>query len=162
LDGRLYREVAVSADATWQAFALVGVGAIASGIGAATGAVDGPFEGVAAAALRASADTLITWFILSHILFCLGVLILRARVSYVGALRALAFAYSLGVLDALRSLPIAGIVVSTLVGLWSLAAAYVTVRAGFQLGHWRSIAVVAASIFLYAVIRVQLKLVTGV
>jgi hypothetical protein len=162
LDGSLYQEIAASRTARAQAPVVISLAVLASAIGGASGALNRPAEGLALAALSSGANTLVTWLLISHILCFVGIVVLRARIGYVGALQALAFSYAPGVLDVFRSVPIVGIVALTVTAFWSLAALYVAVRRGFELGHWKTVAAVAVSLVSYAYIRVQLRFMTGI
>lgn len=161
LDQVFYRD-ATTRESPWPTFSVVAVCVVAGAIGGATGALGGPGEVVAASALHGAADMVITWLLISQLVCLIGIVLLRARVSYRGALQALGFAYAPGVLFVFRAVPLIDIPLLAIAGFWQLAATYVAVRAAFALGHWKTMLILAVSLVTYGYIRVQLRFMTGV
>ena len=130
LDVSLYEEVEADDTATTQAFIVVILASICSGIGTAIGtALTG--QGVLDIGLDLFGGlffALILWVVWSGITYFVGTRVFGGTASSGELLRTLGFSNSPGVLLILSFIPIVGGFISFAVGIWELVAMVVAVR----------------------------------
>lgn len=143
LSSGLYEEVEADTSATGQALAAVVIGSIASGAGAALGAVAGGSALDIAWSLLFGLGTAIGgWLLWALFAFILGVSIFRGphtSSTWGELLRTMGFANSPGVLRLFAFMPLAGGVISLAAYVWMLVAAVVAIRQALDFSTGRAI-----------------------
>jgi len=144
LDVQLYEEVEKDPDATREAFLVVIIVGICSGIG--TIGVEG------AGLIRGLISDVIGWLLWSGIIFLTAILLNR-RLEIGELVRCLGFAYSPHALNLLGVIPIIGFLIFIAAFLWGLAAFVVAVKQALDCETGRAILIVILSSIPYLIIR---------
>ena len=148
LDIQLYEEVEKDQEATGQAFLVVLIVGICSGIGTI-----GVAEG--AGLIKGLISEVIGWLLWSGIIF-LTAMLLNRRLEISELIRCLGFAYSPHVLNLFGVIPIIGFLIFIIVFLWGLAAFVIAVRQALDCETGRAILIVILSSIPYMIIRLAL------
>lgn len=129
LDIGLYEEVERDVKATGQAFQVILIVAIASGIGRSISYLFPFHPGLAVSGLVGGiVATIIGWLIWSFIAFWVGTNIFKGTASYGELLRTIGFANSPRVLEVFLFFPLIGGLIGAIVWLWALVAGVIAIR----------------------------------
>lgn len=157
LDPRTYEEVEADTNATGQALGVVVISSIAAGIGSfGFGGIAGMIWGCVAA--------LIGWVVWAFLIWIIGTKMLpepQTRSDVAELLRTTGFASAPGVLRILGVLPLVGLLISFLAGLWMLVAMVIAVRQALDYQSMARAVVVCVIGFLVNLILVWLLLPRG-
>ena len=149
LDVALYEEVEADKGAMGQAVGVVILSSVAAGIGtiSATG-VKGLIIGTLAA--------LLGWFVWSFLTYFIGTKLLpepQTKADYGELLRTIGFSSSPGVLRVLSIIPMLGVILNFIVGIWMLVAMVIAVRQALDYkSTWRAVGVCLIGWIVQAVI----------
>jgi len=149
LDVALYEEVEADKGAMGQAVGVVILSSVAAGIGtiSATG-VKGLTIGTLAA--------LLGWFVWSFLTYFIGTKLLpepQTKADYGELLRTIGFSSSPGVLRVLSIIPMLGVILNFIVGIWMLVAMVIAVRQALDYkSTWRAVGVCFIGWIVQAVI----------
>ena len=138
LDVALYEEVEADKEALGQALTVVILSSIASGFGAiGTIGLKGLIFGTIVA--------LVSWFIWAYLTYAIGTKFLaepQTKADIGELLRTIGFSSSPGVLRVLAIIPVLGIIINLVCGIWMLVAMVIAVRQALDYkSTWRAIAV---------------------
>ncbi|MGB1558277.1 MAG: YIP1 family protein [Oceanococcaceae bacterium] len=128
LDPALYEEVEHDSQATGQAVGVVVASALAAGVGGASTGGLGGLIGLTLAAL-------LGWVLWAGIIYLIGAKVLptdKTEATVGQLLRTLGFAQSPGLLRVLGFVPLLGLIVHFVVGIWMLCSMVVAVRAALD------------------------------
>jgi hypothetical protein len=138
LDVALYEEVEADTEALGQALTVVILSSVASGFGA-IGAIG--LKGLIFGTLAA----LVSWFIWAYLTYAIGTKLLaepQTKANIGELLRTIGFSSSPGVLRVLAIIPVLGIIINLVCGIWMLVAMVIAVRQALDFkSTWRAIAV---------------------
>jgi hypothetical protein len=163
LDVGLYNEVEADISATNQALTVVVITAVASGIGAALALAIAGRPGTAIFALIGGIiSQLLTWAVMSYVMYFVGTRLFHGTASYGELLRTLGFAYSPGVLLILRFIPVLGGLIALIVGIWRLVTSYIAIREALDLDTGNTIATIIVGVIAYAIVAFIVVLILGV
>lgn len=124
LDAGLYEEVEADPSTMGQAVMVVVISSVAAGIGSM--AVTG-FSGLVVGTLVALAG----WFLWSFLTYIIGTKMLpepQTRADYGELLRTIGFSSAPGVIRVLAFIPVVGLLINFLAGIWMLVAMVIAVR----------------------------------
>ena len=138
LDVNLYEEVEADKNAMGQAMGVVILSSVAAGIGTiGTTGLKGLLFGTVTA--------LLAWFIWAFLTYFIGTRLLpepQTTADYGELLRTIGFSSSPGVLRVLGIIPMLGVIINFLVGIWMLAAMVIAVRQALDYkSTWRAVGV---------------------
>jgi hypothetical protein len=138
LDVALYEEVEADKEALGQAITVVILSSIASGFGAiGTIGLKGLILGTIVA--------LVSWFIWAYLTYAIGTKFLaepQTKADIGELLRTIGFSSSPGVLRVLAIIPVLGIIINLVCGIWMLVAMVIAVRQALDYtSTWRAIVV---------------------
>ena len=138
LDVNLYEEVEADKNAMGQAMGVVILSSVAAGIGTiGTTGLKGLLFGTVTA--------LLAWFIWAFLTYFIGTRLLpepQTTADYGELLRTIGFSSSPGVLRVLGIIPMLGVIINFLVGIWMLAAMIIAVRQALDYkSTWRAVGV---------------------
>ncbi|HEM46119.1 MAG TPA: hypothetical protein ENO23_03645 [Alphaproteobacteria bacterium] len=157
LDVHTYEEVEADQGATSQAALVVGIVAIASGIG---GAQQG-----AAAILGGLIAAFLGWLLWAGVTYLIGDKLLGGTATWGELLRTIGFAQSPGVLYVLGVVPVVGGLIRFGVAVWLLVAGIVAIRQALDFSTGKAIATALlgwlAMVLLMAAILVPLGVTTA-
>lgn len=131
LDVHTYEEVEADEGATSQAALVVGIVAIASGIGGAQQGAAGIFGGLIAAFLG--------WLLWSGVTYLIGDKLMGGTATWGELLRTIGFAQSPGVLYLLGVVPVVGGLIRIGVAVWLLVAGIVAIRQALDFSTGKAI-----------------------
>lgn len=138
LDVALYEEVEADKEALGQAIMVVILSSLASGFGA-IGNIG--FKGLIIGTIVALAS----WFVWAFLTYAIGTKLLaepQTKADLGELLRTIGFSSSPGVLRVLAIIPMLGIVINVVCGIWMLVAMVIAVRQALDYtSTWRAIAV---------------------
>ncbi|HEU4629937.1 MAG TPA: YIP1 family protein [Gemmatimonadaceae bacterium] len=120
LDVATYEEVEADRSATGQAFVVVVIVAVCAGIGHLGAGVGGVIGGII--------SSIVGWLIWSGVTMLVGTKLFGGTADWGELLRTLGFAQSPGVLAILGLIPVLGLLVVFLVGIWQLVTGIVAIR----------------------------------
>ncbi|GIW47090.1 MAG: hypothetical protein KatS3mg078_0967 [Deltaproteobacteria bacterium] len=152
LDTAFYEEIEKDTEATGEAFIVVVIGGVCSGIGL-TGIL-----GVRAA-IAGLVSGVIGWFIWSLVIFLIGVKVFKHTSDLGELLRTLGFAYSPSVFALLGLIPKVGTAIYTITTIWYLLAFIVAVRQSLDCETGRAIFISLMGFIVYWCFRIALLLV---
>ena len=132
LDVATYEEVEADRSATGQALVVVILVAICSGIGS--------INRGSSSILVAVIMGVVGWLIWSGVTMLVGTKLFGGTADWGELLRTLGFAQSPGVLALFAIIPILGVVVMLLVGLWQLVAGVIAIRQALDFSTGKAIA----------------------
>jgi hypothetical protein len=138
LDVNLFEEVEADKSAMGQAMGVVILSSVAAGIGTiGTTGLKGLLFGTVTA--------LVAWFIWAFLTYFIGTRLLpepQTKADYGELLRTIGFSSSPGVLRVLGIIPMLGVIINFLVGIWMLAAMVIAVRQALDYkSTWRAVGV---------------------
>lgn len=129
LEADLYEEVEHDLDATAQAFQVVAVVAVATGLGAAVGALfRGSAGGAIGGLIMGILLAVLGWLLWSFLTYWIGTNLFGGTATYGELLRTLGFANSPGVLRVFSFIPFFGGLIGLVVAIWTLVAGVIAVR----------------------------------
>ena len=153
LDTAVYNEVEADVDATSQALTVVVIAAVASGIGVAlSAALAGRQTAIVGGLIGSVVTELIGWAIFSFVMYFVGTRFFGGTASYGELLRTTGFAYTPTVLLIFRFIPLLGGIITIIVGIWRIIAAYIAVREALDLDNGRTIGTVVVGIIGYLIV----------
>ncbi len=162
LDVALYNEVEADVSANNQALTVVVLSAVASGIGAALGAAFTGRPGLIVGGLiGAVVLELVGWAVWSYVMFFVGTRMFHGTATYGELLRTLGFAYSPGVLNVLRFIPVLGGIIGLVVAIWRIITGFIAVREALDLDSGNTIAVIVVGVIAYLVVVFVVGLILG-
>jgi hypothetical protein len=138
LDVNLFEEVEADKNAMGQAMGVVILSSVSAGIGTIgnTG-----LKGL----LFGTVTALVAWFIWAYLTYIIGTRLLpepQTKADYGELLRTIGFSSSPGVLRVLGIIPMLGVIVNFLVGIWMLVAMVIAVRQALDYkSTWRAVGV---------------------
>jgi hypothetical protein len=152
LDVATYEEVEHDPNALGQAMTVVVVAALASGIGGLRGGVMPAIVGVFGA--------LVGWFIWAFLTYIIGTKLLpepQTQADMGQLLRTIGFSAAPGVLNVLQIVPILGMLVALVAGVWQLVAMVIAVRQALDYkSTGRAVGVCLIGFVVYLMIAVAL------
>jgi hypothetical protein len=153
LDVRTYEEVEHDDNATIQAFIVVILVAIASGVGLLLidGEISAFFGGLARAILN--------WIIFAAVAYFVGTRLIpgeETQATVDQLLRTMGFAQTPGLLSILAFIPVLGILVAIVVFVWTIVAAVVGLRQALDTSTGRAIGVALLSLLIIIIANVIL------
>jgi len=165
LEVNLYEEVERDTGANGQAFAVVLLVSVASGIGwAIAGAIAGEGIWVLGGFLIGIVTSVIGWLVWAAITYWIGTTIFKVpetSATYGELLRTLGFAQSPGVLRLLVFIPFLGALIAFVVWVWVLVAGVIAVRQALDFSTGRAIGTVAVGWLIMIVINFLVSLAVG-
>lgn len=162
LDVPLYEEVEADTTATNQALAVVVLGALASGIGAAIGAsmATGPSAGNPGGSLLGGViSALIGWAVWSYAVYFVGTRFMGGQATYGELLRTLGFSESPLLLLVLSFIPLLGGLLSLVVGIWVLVTGFVATRQALDLDNGKTLITIVLAVVAVLVVLTILSLI---
>jgi hypothetical protein len=162
LESATFSEVEHDTGATGQAALIV----IVSSILAAIGAASGPFLGMLALGqspwslgegspllilLGITFWSIIAWLVWAAATYIVGAKIFPGDATYGEMLRVTGFAYAPLAFMVLGAIPCIGFAISLIVTVWALAAVFVGVREGLDLGFGRTLVTVIVGWLIYGI-----------
>lgn len=157
LDRTVYEEVEHDATATQQAILVVVVAVVASAIGA----IFTDFGTVVASALVA----LVGFAVSSAFIYFVGTRVIpsdRVEADFGQVLRTLGFAYAPQLLLVLAFIPVVGLLVTLVVGIWSIITRVVAIQSALEASVGRAIAIAIIAGILAAIVQAILFAIFGV
>ncbi|MCC6176020.1 MAG: YIP1 family protein [Chloroflexi bacterium] len=162
LDVNLYEEVEADLNATSQAATVVGIVAIASGIGSAVTAAMGESAGTAVLALVVSiVGAFIGWVLWAYIVYWIGTSIFKGNATPGEMLRTIGFAQSPGVFNILSFIPFLGGIISIIAGIWALVAGIIAIRQGLDISTGQAVITAIIGIIPLAILMCLVGLIIG-
>ena len=154
LDASVYEEVEADRNATGQAAAVVG-------IVAACGAI-GSYSHGGHTMIGAVVSAFIGWLLWSALTYFIGTKLFGGTADMGEMLRTLGFAQSPGILAILGIIPILGLLVVFVVGIWQLVTAVVAIRQALDFDTGKAIATAVISfIIVWVVIGTIMAVIFG-
>jgi hypothetical protein len=128
LEPDLYEEVEADQNATTGALTVVAIVAVAGGIGNAIAARSGGPLATIVSLIVGVVLALLGWVVWSYLTYFIGTKLFSGIATPGELLRTLGFAQAPGVLNILRFVPVIGVLISIVAGIWVLVAGVVAVR----------------------------------
>ena len=132
LDVAIYEQVEADESATTQAALVVGLVALASGIGGASAGGMGFVGGLVAA--------FVGWLVWAGVTYVIGDKLLGGTATWGELLRTIGFAQSPGVLYVLAVIPVLGGLVRLAVAIWLLVAGVIAIRQALDFSTGKAVA----------------------
>jgi hypothetical protein len=149
----LYNEVEADTTATSQALTVVVITALAGGIGAALGqAFAGRPAGIVGGLIGGLVAELLGWLVWSYVMYFVGTRVFHGTATYGELLRTLGFAYSPGVLNILRFVPVLGGLITLVVLIWRILAGFIAVREALDLDTGNTVATIVVGVLAYVIV----------
>jgi hypothetical protein len=149
----LYNEVEADTTATSQALTVVVITALAGGIGAALGqAFAGRPAGIVGGLIGGLVAELLGWLVWSYVMYFVGTRVFHGTATYGELLRTLGFAYSPGVLNILRFIPVLGGLITLVVLIWRILAGFIAVREALDLDTGNTVATIVVGVLAYVIV----------
>ena len=145
MDIDTYEEVEHDQNATMQAAAVVVLVALCQ---AAGGWDLGPFS-----AARLALVELTSWFTWAGVTYLVGEKIFQGEATWGELLRTLGFAKAPGVLYVFGIVPLLGLGVTLVVGIWMLVTAFVAIRQALDIGNGKTFLTVLVGGGVYSVLQ---------
>lgn len=139
-----FEEVEHDETATLQAAAVVAMVAVAAALGASPLGLAG--------AVRGALVALVGWLVWAGVTYLVGDKLFGGTATWGELLRTLGFAQAPGVLLLLGFIPLLGWVVSLVVGIWMLVAAFIAIRQALDFGNGKTFATVIVGWIIYWVL----------
>lgn len=153
LDVGLYNEVEADVNATPQALTVVAISALAGGIGTAIGAaMAGRQQAILGGLVGGILAELIGWAVWSYVMYFVGTRFFGGTATYGELLRTLGFAYSPGVLQILRFIPILGGIITLVVFIWRIATGFIAIREALDFDSGKTIATIVIGFIGYLIV----------
>jgi hypothetical protein len=160
-DVAVYNEVEADTGATGQAFLVVLIYAVASGIGAAIGAAIGN-QSVVSALVGSLIGNLLGWIVWSWVVYFIGTRLFSGTATYGELLRTLGFANSPGVLEIFQFIPLLGGIIVLLVAIWRIGTGFLAVREALDISTGAAIATIVIGLIAFIVVFIVIAIVVGV
>src|SRR5581483_10504824 len=131
----LYEEVEHDTNATGEAFGVVAIVALASGIGGAAGLATStarhgnPAVGIIAGIIAA----VVAWAVFSGVAYFIGTRMFNADATWEEVLRTLGYAYSPQVVNIISFVPFIGGLLSFVAFLWSMYLSFIALRSALDI-----------------------------
>jgi hypothetical protein len=166
LDVNLYEEVEHESQATGQAFIVVLLVALATGIGTGLSyAIDGEVSfAFIRGLLTGLATGIVGWLLWSLFAFWLGTTLFRGpetEATYGQLLRTLGFANTPGLLRIFAFIPFLGGLIAFVGSVWSLIAGVIAVRQALDFSTWRAIGTCIVGWILYMLLVILVGVLIG-
>jgi hypothetical protein len=162
LDTAVYNEVEADVDATGQALTVVVIAAVASGIGVAlSAALAGRQTAIVGGLIGSVVTELIGWAIFSFVMYFVGTRFFGGTASYGELLRTTGFAYTPTILLIFRFIPFLGGIITIIVGIWRIIAAYIAVREALDLDNAKTIGTVVVGLIGYLIVAFIVSAILG-
>lgn len=162
LDVALYNEVEADLNATTQALTVVVISALAGGIGAAIGAaIAGRPAGIAGGLVGGILADLIGWAVWSYVMYFVGTRFFGGTATWGELLRTLGFAYSPGVLQILRFIPVVGGIITLIVAIWRIVTSFIAIREALDFDSGKTIATIVVGFIAYLIVVVIVAAILG-
>lgn len=162
LDVALYNEVEADLNATTQALTVVVLSALAGGIGAAIGAaIAGRPAGIAGGLVGGILADLIGWAVWSYVMYFVGTRFFGGTATWGELLRTLGFAYSPGVLQILRFIPVVGGIITLIVAIWRIVTSFIAIREALDFDSGKTIATIVVGFIAYLIVVVIVAAILG-
>ena len=163
LDVQLYEEVEADERSNGQAFTVVLLVSLATGIGSGIGGILAQDSGLwfLWGLLIGLATSIVGWLVWALFAYWLGTTIFKGpetEATYGQLLRTLGFAHSPGALRIFSFIPFIGGLIAFVVSIWSLVAGIIAVRQALDFSTWRAIGTCVVGWILYMIL---LFVVTG-
>lgn len=163
LDVELYEEVEADERSNGQAFTVVLLVSLATGIGSGIGGILAQDSGLwfLWGLLIGLATSIVGWLVWALFAYWLGTTIFKGpetEATYGQLLRTLGFAHSPGALRIFSFIPFIGGLIAFVVSIWSLVAGIIAVRQALDFSTWRAIGTCVVGWILYMIL---LFVVTG-
>lgn len=157
LDSDLYEEVEADEGANGQAFVVVLIASIASGLGAGIGAVISGEGGLwfLWGLLIGIGTGIVGWLIWSLFAYVLGITIFKGHVTeadYGQLIRTIGFSNTPRLLSFFSFIPFLGGFISFVALVWALVAGVIAVRQALDFSTWRAIGTCVVGWLIYALI----------
>lgn len=156
LDIALYEEVERDTTQTNNALMVVVITSLATGIGAAIGAMMDPEAGGAGVAIMGLIGgilaALASWVVWSGAVYFVGTRLFKGTATWGEVLRTVGFANSPGVLRILGFIPVLGGVINLVVGIWVIVTTVVAVRQALDIGTGAAIVASIIGAILAAIV----------
>jgi hypothetical protein len=160
----LYEEVEADTTATNQALTVVVLGALASGIGAAIGAAMATGPGAnnpGGSLLGGVISALIGWAVWSYAVYFVGTRFMGGTATYGELLRTLGFSESPLLLLVLSFIPVLGVLLSAVVGIWVLVTGFVATRQALDLDNGKTLITIVLAVIALIVVLTVLGIIFG-
>lgn len=158
LDVSLYEEVEADASATMQALVVVILANVATAIGTWGASTGGN-------PLQAIVGALVSWALFAASVYLVGAKLLREPTTDADIpqlLRTIGFASSPMILNIIGIVPLLGLVVAPITGIWSLVATVIAVRQALDYSSTgRAVVVCIIGAIVFIAVRVTIGLLTG-
>jgi hypothetical protein len=163
LDIPVYEEVEADTTATNQALTVVVLGALASGIGAAiSAAMAGPSAGNPGGSLLGGViSALIGWAVWSYAVYFVGTRFMGGTATYGELLRTLGFSESPLLLLVLSFIPVVGVLLSAVVGIWVLVTGFVATRQALDLDNGKTLITIVLAVIALIIVLAVLGIIFG-
>ena len=163
LDVELYEEVEADERSNGQAFTVVLLVSLATGIGSGIGGILAQDSGLwfLWGLLIGLATSIVGWLVWALFAYWLGTTIFKGpetEATYGQLLRTLGFAHSPGALRIFSFIPFIGGLIAFVASIWSLVAGVIAVRQALDFSTWRAIGTCVVGWILYMIL---LFVVTG-
>jgi len=140
-DLSVFQEVEEDQAATQQAWAVVVIAAVASGIGSAIGSIitGGGFLGLIIGLILTPILALIGYFLWAFVTYWVGVNLFQAETDFGEMQRVIGFAYAPNMLGLLSFIPCAGWIIALAGGLYALVLSVMAVKEGLDVDMGKAI-----------------------
>jgi hypothetical protein len=143
----VFEEVEHDSAATTQAMMVVGIVALAGGIGSAIAqAMMGRSSNLILGIVLGIASALIGWAVFSGVAYFIGSRLFGAEATWEEVLRTLGFAYSPMVVQILIWVPVLGGLLVLIASLWTLYLCFVAIRSALDLDSGKTIVTILLAI----------------
>jgi len=158
LDGATYESIERDTNATTQAFLVVVIASVASGIGAIRG--DG-----GAGLIGGALGSVAAWIIFSISIYWVGTKLIPAPTTQADSgqvLRTLGFSYSPGLLAVFGFIPFLGWFAIVIAGVWTFIAGIVATRHALEMSTVRALATVLLALIPAAIVSLLISAIFGI
>jgi hypothetical protein len=153
LDSQVYEEVEHDLAATSQAFTVVVIVALASGIGSALNMMANNMSGqIPMAFVGGVVLAILGWLIWSGLAYIIGTKVFGGVATYGELLRTVGFANSPGVLNFFSFVPVLGGLLSFVVAIWILVAVIVAMRQALDFDTGKAVLTAIVGFIAYMVL----------
>jgi hypothetical protein len=95
---------------------------------------------------------LLGWLVWSYVMYFVGTRVFHGTATYGELLRTLGFAYSPGVLNILRFIPVLGGLITLVVLIWRILAGFIAVREALDLDTGNTVATIVVGVLAYVIV----------
>jgi hypothetical protein len=158
LDIPTYEEVEADSSATNQALTVVVLGALATGIGAAIGAMmAGAGGNVVGPLIGGVVRGLIGYAIWSYVIFFVGTKMFGGTATWGETLRTLGFASSVQILTILSFVPVVGGILALVVGIWGMVTSFIATRQALDISNGKTFGAIIVSFIVLVIVMLILS-----